>query len=175
MEETDKEIEFITSLLESLELCEDETDINDIRQELIKFGYIKPIKTKEKPKESKPMHFISSTGIDIFVGKNNTQNDFLTMKFAQSDELWLHCKDIHGSHVIVKSNEPDEKTIEEAALLAAYYSKAKESSLVPVDATKRKFIKKPSSSLPGKVFYTNQTTYYITPTKEQINKIKRQR
>lgn len=175
MEETDKEIDFLTSLLESLELCEDETDINDIRQELIKFGYIKPIKTKEKPKESKPMHFISSTGIDIFVGKNNTQNDFLTMKFAQSDELWLHCKDIHGSHVIVKSNEPDEKTIEEAALLAAYYSKAKESSLVPVDATKRKFIKKPSSSLPGKVIYTNQTTYYITPTKEQINKIKRQR
>ncbi len=175
MKETNEEIEFITSLLEGLEMCEDETDINDIRQELVKFGYIKPVKTKEKPKESKPMHFISSTGIDIFVGKNNTQNDYLTMKFAQANELWLHTKDIHGSHVIVKSNEPDENTIEEAAHLAAYYSKAKESSLVPVDATKRKYIKKPASSLPGKVIYTNQTTYYVTPTKEQIDKIKRQR
>lgn len=174
MQETNEEIEFISSLLESLELCEDESDINDIRQELIKFSYIKPIKTKEKPKESKPMHFISSTGIDIFVGKNNTQNDYLTMKFAQSNELWLHCKDIHGSHVIIKSSEPDDKTIEEAALLAAYYSKAKDSSLVPVDATKRKYVKKPASSLPGKVIYTNQTTYYVTPSKEQIDKIKRQ-
>ncbi len=174
MKETDKEIELITSFIEDLEMCEDETDINDIRQELVKFGYIKPIKTKEKPKESKPMHFISSKGIDIFVGKNNVQNDYLTMKFAKSDDLWLHTKESHGSHVIIKSSEPDDSTIEEAAQLAAYYSKAKDSALVPVDATKRKFIKKPASSLPGKVIYTNQTTFYITPNKENVEKIKRQ-
>lgn len=175
MKETDDEIYLITCLIEDLEKCEDETDINDIRQQLINFGYIKPVKTKDKPKESKPMHFVSSSGIDIFVGKNNVQNDYLTMKFAKSDDLWLHAKDVHGSHVIVKSFNPDDKTIEEAAHLAAYYSKAKNSSGVAVDATKRKFIKKPVSSLPGKVIYTNQTTFYITPSKEIVEKIKRQR
>ncbi len=173
MFETDKEIDFISSQLNNLEKCENESDINEIRQELVNFGYIKTQKTKDKPVESKPMHYISTNGIDIYVGKSNLQNDRLTMKEAASDDLWLHTKDIHGSHVIVKSNNPDNKTIEEAALLAAYYSKAKNSSLVPVDATKRKYIKKPASSMPGKVTYTNQTTYYVTPTEDKIKLIRK--
>lgn len=171
MIETDKEIEFLSQQLENLDKCENETDIKEIRQELVEFGYIKTQKVKEKIVQSKPMHFVSSSGIDIFVGKNNTQNDRLTMHFAKPTDLWLHTKDLHGSHVIIASNEPDDKTVEEAALLAAYYSKGKESSLVPVDATLKKYVKKPAGSMPGKVIYTNQTTYYVTPTADIIKNI----
>lgn len=173
MEETEKEIEFFTIQLENLEKSECIEDIIEIRQELTEQGYIKAQKNKQKKIESKPMHFISTEGVDIYVGKNNTQNDYLTHHFASSDDLWLHTKDIHGSHVIIKASNPDNKTIEEAALLAAYYSKGKNSSLVPVDATKRRFVKKPSGALPGKVIYTNQTTYYVTPDEKIIKNIKR--
>lgn len=173
IKETEEEIDFISNQIYNLEKCECIEDIDEIRSELTDAGYIKQQKSKQKHIESKPMHFISSENIDIYVGKNNTQNDFLTLHFAASDDLWLHTKDIHGSHVIIKSGNPGEKTIEEAAHLAAYYSKAKTSSLVPVDATKRKFVKKPSGALPGKVIYTNQTTYYITPDEKIIKNIKR--
>ena len=173
MSEAEKEIDIFSSLLESLEKCETESDLNDIKQELTDLGYIKPSKEKHKKVASKPMHFVSSSGIDIFVGKNNLQNDELTMRFADSDDLWLHVKDTHGSHVIVRSDMPDNKTIEEAALLAAYYSKAKLSSVVPVDATKRRFVKKPSGSLPGKVIYSNHQTYFITPSEEAMLAIKK--
>lgn len=173
MDETEEEIEFISNQLYNLEKCECFEDIDEIRQELTAAGYIKAQKTKQKHIESKPMHFVSSNNIDIYVGKNNTQNDYLTLHFAASDDLWLHTKDIHGSHVIVKSNNPDEKTIEEATHLAAYYSKGKNSSLVPVDATKRRYIKKPSGANAGKVIYTNQTTYYITPDEKIIKNLKR--
>ncbi len=171
--ETDKEIEFISAQLDDLEKCEAEADIAEIRKILVDSGYIKQQKTKENNVSGKPMHYISSTGIDIYVGKNNAQNDFLTMRFAQSDDLWLHTKNIHGSHVIVSSASPDEKTVEEAAMLAAFYSKARMSSLVPVDATKRRFIKKPAGAPLGKVTYTNQKTYFVTPTNEEIFKIKK--
>ena len=173
IQKTNEEIEYITVQLENLEKCECSEDINEIRQELTDQGYIKAQKIKQKKVESRPMHFVSSSNIDIYVGKNNTQNDYLTLHFAASDDLWLHTKDVHGSHVIIKSKEPDTKTIEEAAQLAAYYSKGKTSALVPVDATKRRFVKKPSGSLPGKVIYTNQTTYYITPDEKLIKNLKR--
>ncbi len=161
MDETNKEIDFIQSLLENLEKCEFVEDINEIRQELVDQGYIREQKSKQQKQESKPLHFLSSKGIDIYVGKNNIQNDYLTLRFASSNDLWLHTKDIHGSHVIVKSSSPDNLTIEEAAQLAVHYSKGNGSSQVPVDATLRKYVKKPSGALPGKVIYTNQTTYYI--------------
>ncbi len=173
MKETEEEIDFLLNQLENLEKCECIEDINEIRQELIDQGYIKTPKVKQKKIESKPMHFISSENIDIYVGKNNIQNDYLTHHFAASDDLWLHTKDIHGSHVIIKSSEPDNKTIEEATMLAAYYSKGKNSTSVPVDATKKRYVKKPSGALPGKVIYTNQTTYYITPDEKIIKNIKR--
>ncbi len=173
MTETENEIDFLLNQLENLDKCECIEDIAEIRQELINQGYIRAPKTKLKETKSKPMHFLSSENIDIYVGKNNIQNDFLTLHFASSDDLWLHVKDIHGSHVIIKSIEPGNKTIEEAAQLAVFYSKGKDSSLVPVDVTKRKFIKKPSGLLPGKVIYTNQTTYYINPDEKIIKAIKR--
>ena len=173
MQKTDFDINYISEQLENLEKCEDENDIAQIRLELAQLGYIKPQKGKQKAIESKPMHFVSSSGTDIFVGKNNTQNDKLTMKFASSDDLWLHVKDNSGSHVIIKSADPDKQTVDEAVMLAAYYSKARASSNVAVDATKRKYIKKPGGSAPGKVVYTNQTTYYVTVSDSDIRSIKR--
>jgi len=173
MKETDDDIDFLLELTENLSKCEYESDIHEIHKELCDRGFIKAAKTKQRNEPSKPMHFVSDSGIDIFVGKNNTQNDELTMHLAKSDELWLHTKDVHGSHVIIRSNEPDNKTIEQGAMLAVYYSKGRLSSLVPVDATKRRYIKKPAGSAAGKVIYTNQTTYYITVDENEIRKIKR--
>lgn len=173
MEENERDMDFIAGQIENLEKCETEDDIAQIRAELAAAGYIKPQKGKQKTPENKPMHFVSSTGIDIFVGKNNTQNDFLTLHFASSDDLWLHTKDIHGSHVIVRAENPDAKTIEEAAKLAAYYSKGRHSASVPVDATRRRYVKKPSGAPLGKVIYTNQTTYYVTVEEREIKALQK--
>ena len=173
IEENEKDIDFISDQLENLEKCETDDDIAQIRNELTAAGYLKPQKGKQKVPENKPLHFISSSGIDILVGKNNTQNDYLTLRFAGSDDLWLHAKNIHGSHVIVRSSAPDEKTIEEAAKLAAYYSKGRFSAAVPVDATLRRYIKKPSGALAGKVIYTNQTTYYVTAEEREIKALQK--
>lgn len=173
IEETLKETEILTEMADNLELCENEEDIADIKSEMVSLGFLRKKTQKQKPAESKPMHFVSSEGADIFVGKNNIQNDRLTMHFASSDDLWLHVKDIHGSHVIIKGDDYGDITVAEAADLAVYYSKARFSSNVPVDATKRRFIKKPSGSPLGKVTYTNQTTYYITPDENIIKKLKK--
>ena len=173
MAANEKDIDFISDQLENLEKCETDDDIAQIRNELTAAGYLKPQKGKQKIPENKPMHFVSSSGIDIFVGKNNTQNDYLTLRFAGSDDLWLHTKNIHGSHVIIRAAAPDEKTIEEAAKLAVYYSKGRFSSAVPVDATRRRYVKKPSGALAGNVIYTNQTTYYVTVEENEIKSLKK--
>lgn len=173
MDENEKEIDMLTSLLENLELCETDGDIADIARELADAGLVRKKGKKEKIIESKPMHFISSEGVDIFVGKNNLQNDRLTMHFAASDDLWLHVKDIHGSHVIIHGENYGNETVSQAAMLAVYYSKGRASALVPVDAVKRRYVKKPAGSAPGKVIYTNQTTYYITVDEDEMKKIKK--
>ena len=95
------------------------------------------------------------------------------MHFASSDDLWLHVKDIHGSHVIIHGENYGNETVSQAAMLAVYYSKDRASVLVPVDAVKRRYIKKPAGSAPGKVIYTNQTTYYITVDESEMKKIKK--
>jgi predicted ribosome quality control (RQC) complex YloA/Tae2 family protein len=124
-------------------------------------------KKKQKIK-SEPMHFISADGFDIYVGKNNTQNDYLTLKFANTADLWFHTKNIHGSHAIIKlglDKDVPKSTIIEAAQLAAYYSKARNSSQVPVDYTEIKNVKKPSGAKPGMVIYDKYNTVYVTPEK----------
>ena len=129
-------------------------------------GYIrfkKGDKKGKKGKDSKPHHFVSSDGIDIYVGKNNLQNEYLSLKFANKNHLWLHTKDIPGSHVIVTAFEVPDKTLEEAAIAAAYYSKAKNSSKVPVDYTKAKELKKPNGSKPGMVIYHTNKTVIVDP------------
>ena len=107
----------------------------------------------------------SSDGIDIYVGKNNIQNDYLTLKFAEKTDTWLHTKIIPGSHVIIKGKNIPESTLLEAATLAAFYSKGKNSTKVPVDYTLVKNVKKPSGAKPGMVIYSTNKTLYIDPPK----------
>lgn len=140
-------------------------DIEEIREELAEQGYmrLKKSKRRKKPVKPTPEKYVSSTGVPISVGKNNKQNDYLTFKIARKWETWLHTKDIPGSHVVIHSDNPDEQTILEAATLAAYFSKARESSSVPVDYTEVKQVKKPSGAKPGFVIYFEQKTVFITP------------
>ncbi|ETI66901.1 Rqc2 family fibronectin-binding protein [Neobacillus vireti] len=152
-------------------------DIQEIREELVEGGYIRERRKRngKKVQNVKPVLdlFISSDGTDIIVGKNNKQNDYLTNKLAARDEIWLHTKDIPGSHVVIRSKEPSDETIREAAILAAYYSKARNSSSVPVDFTKVRHVKKPSGAKPGFVIYDNQQTVYVTPDEELVLKLKK--
>ncbi len=166
-----EEENYLMSILLSLGHLENENEIQDIRQELMVAGYLRFKKpSKKKPKVSKPLHFVSTEGIDLYVGKNNTQNDFLTTKFANRTDTWLHTKDIPGSHVIIRSDNFNEETLLEAANLAAFYSKASTSTKVPVDYTQVKNVKKPSGSKPGMVIYSTNKTLYMDPEAPRITR-----
>lgn len=119
-----------------------------------------------------PEKFVSSSGIPISVGKNNKQNDYLTFKLAKKSDIWLHTKDIPGSHVVIHDEAPDEQTLLEAAMLSAYFSKARSSSSVPVDYTEIRQVKKPSGAKPGFVIYFEQKTLYVTPDEAVILKLR---
>ena len=162
----DEELAYLESVLTSVNNCTDEQDVKEIRRELREEGYVKKVKNqKDKSKKhSVPLHFISQDGFDIYVGKNNIQNDELTLKFARPRDIWMHTKNIPGSHVIIVANGqtiPD-TTLNEGAMLSAFYSKAKNSSKVPVDYTEKKNVKKPNGSKPGFVIYETNKTAYIT-------------
>lgn len=173
LEKAQEEIEYLEMLSQQVQQAAP-ADIEEIREELAEQGYLRLRASKKKKKTSKPEpeHFISSTGIPISVGKNNKQNDYLTFKLAKKSDIWLHTKDIPGSHVVIHSNTPDEKTLQEAAMLSAYYSKARESSSVPVDYTEIRQVKKPNGSKPGFVIYFEQKTIYVTPSAELILQMK---
>ncbi|MDR1700117.1 MAG: NFACT family protein [Lachnoclostridium sp.] len=160
--EVKDEILYLESVLNAVEIARKEDDLAAIKDELIDNGYMKRKHGSKKGKpykaKSKPIHFVSSDGYDIYVGKNNVQNEELTFHFAVGNDWWFHAKETVGSHVIVKSNgeEPPIKTFEEAASLAAYFSKGRGSDKVEVDYTLRKNVKKPNGSKPGFViYYTN--------------------
>ncbi|KXH79929.1 NFACT family protein [Sporosarcina sp. HYO08] len=150
-------------------------DIEEIREELAELGFLKARKLKKKSKPKKPMPetYESSAGLNISVGKNNKQNDYLTFKLAARDHIWFHTKDIPGSHVVIHDENPDEETIREAAILSAYFSKARESSSVPVDYTAIRHVKKPSGSKPGFVIYFEQKTIFVTPDEDVVMKLKK--
>lgn len=173
LEKNSDELQYLNSVLTNIENCESYTEIDDIKEELISTGYVRKRKTNsknnKKAKPSKPLHYISSDGIDIFVGKNNLQNDNLSLKFANKNHMWLHTKNIPGSHVIVCSNDVPDNTLVEAATLAAYYSKAKDSSKVDVDYTLVKNLKKPNGAKPGMVIY--HTNYTMTVDPSEINNL----
>lgn len=168
LEYAQAELKYLESTLALIENAEIDSDLSAIRAELAEEGYINNASRRKKQEVSKPRHFVSSEGFDIYVGKNNTQNDYLTLKLANSSDMWFHTKEIHGSHVIIKltqNKEVPENTIKEAAQLAAYYSKARESSQVPVDYTRIKNVKKPNGAKPGMVIYNTYNTVYVTPQK----------
>ncbi|MCL2617014.1 MAG: NFACT family protein, partial [Defluviitaleaceae bacterium] len=165
MAQTTQEREYLQSLLHTLSTCRDEGDIEQVREELAETGYIKKRKKSAKPPKASPLRFTSSDGTDIFVGKNNKQNDELTLRIADNRDIWLHVKDIPGSHVLIKTagTPISDTALMEAAMLAAYFSKAKNGSNVPVDYTARKNVRKPSGAKPGMVIYDNHRTLYVTP------------
>lgn len=163
--------------LDSIEtqiILSDPQDLDDIREELKSSGYIKSRRSNKtkKRKQSKPHQFVSSDGTTIRVGKNNTQNDELTLKKARNNHIWLHAKDIPGSHVIVEDANPSDETLIEAATIAAFYSKYQQSANVPVDYVEVKYVKKPNGAKPGFVIYTNQTTLFVTPRKEFVDSLR---
>lgn len=166
------ELQYISAVQESLARAESERELTEIRQELVDEGYLKNRNPKGRNKALKllpPKEYTSSDGFTIYVGRNNKQNDKLTLKTARNYDMWLHTKDIPGSHVIIVSDnrEITDTAILEAASLAAYNSKAKESDNVPVDYTIVKNVSKPSGAKPGMVIYVNNKTVYVTP-KESI-------
>ncbi len=175
LRQTQEETAYLEGQLDNLNKCETDVELIEIREELVREGYMKPESSKIKtPKHapSKPMRVRSSDGLEILIGRNNQQNDTLTLRIAQSEDLWLHTKNIPGSHVIVKSEgEVPETTLYEAAMLAAYYSKGRTSSSVPVDYCLRKYVKKPGGAKPGMVIYTTNRTLYITPDEAVVKKL----
>ncbi|MGM9978068.1 MAG: NFACT family protein [Clostridium sp.] len=171
LEKNNEELEYLNSVLTNILNVDSYEEIEDIKRELIETGYIRFKKEKgaKRQKEGKPLHFLTSKGYDIYVGKNNLQNDYLSLKFAGKFDLWLHTKNIPGSHVIIKASEVDDETLEEAAIIAAFYSKGKNGSKVPVDYTLVKNLKKPNGAKPGMVIYHTNNTIYVDP--KDFNKL----
>lgn len=159
IEETADDIQYLESISNALDIALTEDDLAQIKEELMQTGYVRRKFTKKKVKlTSKPMHFVSSDGYHMYVGKNNLQNDELTFDFANGNDWWFHAKGTAGSHVIVKTNgdELPDRTFEEAGRLAAYYSKNRGNDKVEIDYIERKHVKKPNGAKPGfVVYYTN--------------------
>ncbi|MCM3587127.1 NFACT family protein [Mesobacillus maritimus] len=170
------EVTYFAGLQQQIEAASPK-DIQEIRDELVEGGYIRQRQKRGNKKNQVAKivleHYQSSDGTEILVGKNNKQNDYLTNKAAARDDIWLHTKDIPGSHVVIRSKEPSEQTILEAASIAAYFSKARSSSSVPVDFTKVRHVKKPAGAKPGFVIYEQQQTVYVTPDEDMVLALKK--
>lgn len=183
IKETEDEIRHLESILVSLDMAANEHDLNELKRELMEYGYIKKKPDAGRPSAkdrygknavSKPLHYVSSDGYHIYVGKNNYQNEEITFKLAGGGDWWFHAKNLPGSHVIVKSEGTDmlpDRTFEEAARLAAYYSSARNADKVEVDYTKRKNIKKPNGKVPGFVIYSTNYSMVVDTDITGIRKI----
>ncbi len=170
-----RELDYLESALLDVGKCVGESELEEIRQELVRAGYMKRITNRRQQRalpQSKPYRYESSDGIEIHVGKNAAQNDRLTTG-ARPGETWLHAKDMPGSHVIIRrEGDVPEQTLREAAILAAWYSKGQRSSSVPIDYTLRRYVKKPGGAAPGMVIYTNQHTVYMTVSESDVRAIR---
>lgn len=170
------ELEYLESVLEELDRAENEQELEEIRQELAAGGYVRqdPGRKRMKQAASKPMHFVSTDGYPIFVGRNNRQNDKLTTKLAQKNDLWLHVQKQSGSHVIIPwaGVQPPDDTITQAAQLAAWFSQGRQGQNVAVDVTPVRYVKKPGGAKPGMVVYTTYRTVYVTPNPGLAEKLK---
>ncbi|MDE5764419.1 MAG: NFACT family protein [Ruminococcus sp.] len=171
----EEELQYLDSVFDSLTRADSENDIIQLRLELREQGYIKSGGSKVKPpKALPPIEYKSSDGYTILVGRNNRQNDQLTLKFAEKSDIWLHTQNITGSHVIIVTDggTPPDRTVEEAAVIAAVNSKGRNSDLVPVDYCLARYVKKPSGAKPGKVIFTNYSTAFVRPDSELENKLR---
>ncbi|NLU49871.1 MAG: fibronectin/fibrinogen-binding protein [Syntrophomonadaceae bacterium] len=177
---TDDEIVYLESVAVALQQAETAIELDEIVEELGKEGYISEKTRRFCPsgERSKPRVFTSSDGIQILVGRNNRQNDQLTMRESDRNDLWLHAKDVAGSHVIIRLpkyvkdiHQVPDRTLEEAALLAAYYSKARGEEKVPVDYTFRQNVRKPKGAKPGRVLYENYWTIYVNSSDARLGRM----
>lgn len=170
IEATESMITYWASLDASLLTATTKNEIEEIRQEMVTAGLIREIGKKKKTalQKSQPLHLKLREGVDLYIGKNNKQNDYVTFTVGGPRDLWLHTKDIPGSHVIMKATSPTAEDIALAVELAAYFSKARSGSNVPVDCVERRYVKKPAGAKPGFVIFTNQRTYYATPNEERL-------
>lgn len=177
IEQGEKEEAYLASVIDEISRAENERDFAEIRRELTETGFIRQQKAtkREKIKESAPLRFLSSTGMEILVGRNNSQNDRLTTKTARRSDMWLHVQSIHGSHVIISCGDslPDATTLREAASLAVYFSQARGSGKTPVDCAQVRFVKKPSGAMPGAVVYTDYTTLIAEPDEALAERLKK--
>ena len=171
-----RDLEYLESVLAELSQAETEQDFWDIRAELREAGFLKKQGKgkKEKARPAAPWEFCTDSGLRVLVGRNNRQNEKLTLKDADRRDLWLHTQKIHGSHVILRcgGQPPAEEDILQAAELAAWFSQARESGNVPVDYTEVRNVKKPAGGRPGMVIYTTYRTVYVTPEEETVNRLR---
>ena len=174
--ESEEQLEYLNSVLELIGAAEGEKDLADLRRELVDTGYLKPAggKKQEKGKTQAPLRFRSSDGMEILVGRSNLQNDELTTKLGRRTDCWLHTQKIHGSHVLIRceGEVPSDKCIEEAAMIAAWYSQGRDGGKIPVDYTMLKNVRKPSGSLPGKVIYTDYKTVLVQSDEELVKRLR---
>ncbi len=171
----EEELQYLDSVFDALTRADSENDIIQLRLELREQGYKKSGRNNVKPpKALPPIEYKSSYGYTILVGRNNHQNDRLSLKFAEKSDIWLHTQSITGSHVIIVTDGeiPPDRTIEEAAVIAAFNSKGRNSDLVPVDYCLARYVKKPSGAKPGKVIFTNYKTAFVKPDEELENKLR---
>lgn len=172
--EAEEELQYLESVLEELSLAAGERDLAEIRRELTEQGYLRESGGKRrKPPAPQPMRFLSSEGALILVGRNNLQNDWLTLHQADKQSVWLHAQKTHGAHVVAVCGPEDGKTLREAALLAAWYSRGRDSANVPVDYTQVRWVRKPAGARPGMVIYTNYKTLFVTPERSAVEKLQR--
>lgn len=172
---TQEMLAYLASIDASLTTATLKNEIAEIKQELITAGLLQAPTKKNKSQafKSEPLVVKLSEDTTLYIGKNNKQNDYVTFDLGRGKDLWFHTKNIPGSHVILKTSLPQASgdTIDTAVMLAAYFSKSRNGSKVPVDCTERRFVKKPNGAKPGFVIYTDQTTYYATPDEEEIKKL----
>ena len=171
----EEEQKYIDSVLDTLTRAETESDINQLREELSEQGYIRKKGGKARADKSlPPMKYLSSDGYTILVGRHNRQNDKLTLKDSAKHDIWLHTHDITSSHTVIVTNgeTPPDTTILEAARLAAYHSKGRQSAQVPVDYTLIRYVKKPAGAKPGMVIFTNQHTVYVRPDEQEAQRLR---
>lgn len=169
-----RDLEYLESVLAEIAQAETEADYLDVRAELREAGFLKKQGRKEKSRPAAPWEFRTSSGLRVQVGRNNRQNDKLTLKDADRRDLWLHTQKIHGSHVILHcaGQAPSEEDIAQAAMLAAWFSQARESGNVPVDYTEVRNVKKPAGGRPGMVIYTTCRTVNVTPEEEAVKRLR---